>query len=205
MPLFTKADRSALYIHVPKTGGTSIEQFFIANGFAADYLDTGGTKSLNPFRRCPPQHMHAEQLLAILRPARCGYIFATVREPLGRVISEYRMRARGHAEFPRLPAWLDQSLKRYADEPFILDNHLRPQVQFMIPGCEVFRQEDGFGAELVDRFERQMQTQFERRTFAHNKPPKQVDVPPEDIAAIRRRVRDFYWEDYAAFYPDCRE
>ena len=49
MPLFTKGDRSVLYIHVPKTGGTSIEHFFLSNGYAAEYLDTGGAGSLNPF------------------------------------------------------------------------------------------------------------------------------------------------------------
>ena len=119
MPLFTKQGQAVLYIHVPKTGGTSVEHFFIGNGFAADYMDTGGPKSLNQFRRCPPQHMHAEQILAVLRPSRCGYVFATVREPLARIVSEYRMRARGHAEFPRLPAWWEQSVKRYLEIPTI--------------------------------------------------------------------------------------
>ncbi len=202
MPLFTKLDRSVLYIHVPKTGGTSVEQFFITNGFAAEYLDAGGGKSLNQYRRCPPQHMHAEQLQAILRPSRCNYVFATVRDPLARIVSEYRMRARGHAEFPALPAWLDQSLKRYSEDAYIFENHLRPQVQFMVPGCGVFRQEEGFGTAMIERLEGQMQTQFERRNFGHNKPERQVHVPPEDVSSINRRVREFYWQDYAAFYPE---
>lgn len=202
MPLFTRQDASVFYIHVPKTAGTSIEQFFVANGFAAEYLDTGGAKSMNGFRRCPPQHMHGEQILAILRPSRCGYVFATVREPLARIVSEYRMRARGHADFPRLPAWLDQSLKRYQEDRYVLENHLRPQVEFLIPGCDVFRQEDGIGPHLVACIEGQLKTTFERRQFAHKRPETQVEVPAEDVDAIRARVRAAYWQDYAAFYPD---
>ncbi len=201
MPLFTRQDRSVLYIHVPKTGGTSVEHFLTANGFAAEYLDAGGAGSLNSYRRCPPQHMHAQQLMAILRPWRCGYVFATVREPLARIVSEYRMRARTQDGFPRLPAWVDQSLKRYAEDPYIFENHLRPQVEFIIPGCDVFRQEDGIGAGLVERIEARLDTVLERRTFAHARPLRQVTVPPEDVDAVRARVRDAYWQDYAAFYP----
>ena len=204
MPLFTRQDRSVFYIHVPKTGGTSVEQFFLANGFQADYLDTGGPKSLNGYRRCPPQHMHAEQIMAVLRPSRCGYVFATVREPLARIVSEYKMRARGHADFPRLPAWLDQSLRRYADDPFTFENHLRPQTEFMTPGCEVFRQEDGFGTRLIERVEAVLQVTIERRQFAHHKPERQTEVTAEDREAIRARVRDVYWQDYAAYYPEAR-
>ncbi len=202
MPLFTKADRSALYIHVPKTGGTSVENFFLSNGFAAEYLDTGGGKSINHYRRCPPQHMHAEQLQLILRPLRCNYIFATVREPKARIISEYRMRARGRAEFPSLPSWLDQAFKRYSEDTFVFENHLRPQSQFIIPGCDVFRQEDGFGPALIERIESQVQVKLEYRSLPHNKPDMQVLVPPEDIFAVSKRIRDFYWQDYAAFYPE---
>ncbi len=199
MPLFTRQNRSVLFIHVPKTGGTSVEAFFARNGFAAELLDTGGPKSLNRYRRCPPQHMEAALLQAVLRPARCDYVFATVREPLARIVSEYRMRFRGVADAPGLPAWLDLNLKRYLDDPYVLDNHLRPQVEFLLPGCEVFRQEDGFGEALVGRVEQKLETQLEHRAFGYHKPEGEVAVTPEDIERVRPRVRTTYWRDYAAF------
>jgi hypothetical protein len=204
MPLFLRDNRSVLFIHVPKAGGTTIEDFFLRNGFAAHLLDTGGKTSFNTYARCPPQHMHADALMAVLRPARVDYTFATVREPLARLVSEYRMRALAVPNIAPLPVWLEQHLKRLWEDPCLLENHLRPQVDFLMPGCEVFRIEDGFGEGLVTRIEARLQTVLESRGFGtrNRHRDSRIVVPPEDIESVRPRVREVYWRDYAAFgYP----
>lgn len=202
MPLFVKQNRCALFIHIPKAGGTAIESFFERNGFVADLLDTGGPKSLNKYRACPPQHMHAAQLETVLRPGRCQFVFTTVREPLARIVSEYRMRARAEEDILPLAPWLDLQMKRYMNDPYHMENHLRPQVEFLIPGCEVFRQEERFGEKLAARIEEKLQLNLEHRNFPYHKPAGEKPVPPEQIEAIRPRIRQIYWQDYAAFgYP----
>ena len=198
MPLFQRDEKSLLYVHVPKTGGTAIEAFFQRNGFAADLLDTGGPGSFNRVRRCPPQHMEARLLEQVLRPGRCDYVFMTVRDPLARIVSEYRMRARGTPKIPKLPVWFDRAVARLADDPYAFENHLRPQAEFRLKDAEVFRQEDGLDR-IVDKLEQVLGATFEQRRMPRAKPHEDVAVPQEDIDAIRTLVRGVYWRDYAVF------
>jgi hypothetical protein len=199
MPLFVRDKKAVLYIHVPKTGGSSIEQFFLANGFRAEFLDNAPRNSFNPWRRCSPQHMTAEQLLGLLRPVRMDHIFMTVREPLARLVSEYRMRLRDTPGTPGLELWLRRSLRQYPDDNCIFDNHLRPQSDFWMPGCEVVRQEHGFDGNFVAGLEERLGITFEHRGIGGFNRAEGADVTASEIAAIRPLVTAFYRQDYVRF------
>lgn len=54
MPLFHKNNKRILFIHIPKAGGTSIEQFFKRNGWEMEFYDGGGKGTKNEFTRCSP-------------------------------------------------------------------------------------------------------------------------------------------------------
>ena len=199
MPIFVRKACSVLYLHVPKTGGTAIEEFFARNQFRAAYLDTGGAQSLNRFRRCAPQHLHAEPIMATLRPAKFDYVFMTVRHPLARIVSEYGMRARGEgSKPPGIGPWLDQMFSRFMEDPYVAENHIRPQSAFWLPNCEVFRMEDGYGEALVARLEEKLDTELEHRTIGRFNMGG-AGAAGVDVAAIEGRVRQFYRGDYVAF------
>ena len=132
MPVFLKDGKSVLYIHVPKTAGSSIAAFFQKNGFQVHHQDLGGPRSLNRYRRCSPQHMHAEQILSHFRLERFDYVFITVPDPLKRLLSGY-VRMRFAQDTPALPVWFNRAVRRYLEDSYCLDNHIRPQVEFMVP------------------------------------------------------------------------
>ncbi|HTZ70955.1 MAG TPA: sulfotransferase family 2 domain-containing protein [Acetobacteraceae bacterium] len=200
MPIFLRKKCSVLYLHVPKTGGSAIEQFFARNEFRTEYCDTGGPHSFNRFRRCSPQHLHAEPITAALRPARFDFVFMTVRNPLARIVSEYRMRLSGEgARPPALSEWLDQTFNRFAEDPYTGDNHIRPQSEFWLPNCEVYRQEDGYGPALVNRIEERLVTELEHRDIGQVNLAKATDPDSDEIKAIEPRVRQFYRQDYLTF------
>jgi hypothetical protein len=200
MPIFMKQSRTVLYLHVPKTGGTAIQAFFEKNDFRADLLDTtGGPKSLNRLRRCPPQHMHAAQITAILRPSEFDFTFMTVRDPLARLLSEYKMRFRSKNSAPPLPAWVEQMFKRYIDNPFVADNHIRPQCEFWLPNCEVYRQEDRHGDTLAGRIEEKLELSLEHRTLGGYNIDEGTDIDQADIVQVEPLVRQFYRQDYFTF------
>mgnify|MGYP000329422055 CR=1 FL=1 len=163
MPILTTRHARILYLHVPKTGGSYVEDMLRSYGTVT------GVRSGSDFGGlpCSPQHFHRpliERVYAAdlyeLRDA-FDYVFMTVREPLGRMKSEFRYRLRQdrgarvarRLNMPlRFDRWLTHSLRQYQRDPFMLDNHMRPQHEFVALGAEVFRLEDGL-ERLVGRLD----------------------------------------------------
>jgi hypothetical protein len=199
MPLFVKQTKAVLYVHVPKTGGSSVEQCLVANSFRTEFLDGGAKVSFNRYRVCSPQHMHAELLLALLLPQTIDYMFMTVRHPLARLVSEYRMRRRVAEEALPLDAWVESTFDHYARNPYLHDNHIRPQSAFLIPGCEVFKLEDRLGARLLSRIEDRTGLTLEHRVIGRANTDDGEAVAAAEIAKVEPRVRAFYRQDYEAF------
>lgn len=201
MPVFIKDHFRVLFVHVPKTGGTAVEFFFEKNGFAASFLDRGGRNSLVPVMKCSPQHMHAAMLRELFMLRGFGYMFMTVRNPIDRLVSEYRMRAVMQQQIEDIDSWVDYVLNTYPSSNYMIDNHIRPQSDFWLPGCEVFRQEDGFGETWVNRIAEQVGCAFDHRQvevamrFGHAAAPT---LSPSSI----RRIHEFYAKDFEFFrYP----
>jgi hypothetical protein len=199
MPVFYRDDVRVLYVHVPKTGGTSLERFFRGNNFKMAYFDAGA--SIAQVRWCSPQHMHAEMLKTIFKIEKFDFVFMTVRHPFSRLISEYKMR---HAKKPHrreVNAWITEFLDRYGNNHYILDNHIRPQVEFLVPHCDVHRMEDGYDAKFARTLSERLSLKLDCEEVGHFQRGTDTDVESlnKDVAA---RVRDFYREDFAAFGYD---
>ena len=153
MPVFRQDGRAVLFVHVPKAGGSTLERLFAKSGWTTGYRDPkGGVGSMNSVRRCSPQHMHRPMLEQVFRLDRFDAVFMTVREPLGRFRSEfaYRNADRVSATAAEVEAWYDEAFRQYRHDPFVFDNHLRPQWEFHLPGSHVYRLEDGLEAVVHD-------------------------------------------------------
>lgn len=140
MPVFTnKAETKVLYVHVPRTGGTYIETLFKANGFDMALWSTRPKKF---GMVCAPQYFHRALYLPLVDLDAFALRFMTVRHPLDRLLSQYR-----HAHRRRaigLLDWLDMVDHDLPKNPYLIDNHLRPQHEFIDDSLQVFRQEDRF-------------------------------------------------------------
>lgn len=137
-----------MFIHIPKCGGTSIESLFRESGFSVSYLAVakdGVNGQLNRVRRCSPQHMHGELLRSLFDLKRFEGIFSVVRDPINRFRSEYAMRdwSNAHVTEQAVEEWADEAFRQYLGNPYVFDNHIRPQSEFLVQGCEVFRLELG--------------------------------------------------------------
>ena len=168
MPVLTADGKRILFIHVPKTGGTTVETLMASYGSVTGvsrWRLEGGSNS--------PQHLHAAPLRQLHGKGEqfdehdFDYVFATVRDPITRIQSEYaflRHRLGGRPELQRFgihpkPAKADEKpksmpadvfvarvLKAYRKDPYLLDNHIRPQHEFLCFKPEIFRIEDGLDA-----------------------------------------------------------
>lgn len=145
MPLARLGSSLVYFAHIPKTGGTSIETYLRARGRLALHNNRG-----KKFLACSPQHIHADLFKALFGKAFCDFSFAVLRDPVARFQSEYRHRAKRAEEAGReiqpFDIWAPHVLKRALDDPFLFDNHLRPQSEFVVPDMRLFRLENGLDA-----------------------------------------------------------
>lgn len=152
MPIYRIQGKSVLFIHVPKTGGTSVEKYLRQQG--PEGLHNQGTKLVKPASggafssNVPLQHFHAELLQAVFAPGFFDYAFIIVRDPVERMRSAYlHSRALGRPEgLLSFDAWARLMLPLASRLPYLRNNHLRPQVEFECFGAEVFRFEQGIAA-----------------------------------------------------------
>jgi hypothetical protein len=202
MPIFTKDDLSVLFIHVPKTAGTSVEQAFLAQGYAMSERLGGPYGKRPPGERqsgCSPQHMHAALLEERLGDRSFEQIFCIVRHPLRRFESEYRFRAAaGHRLAQEgIDRFAEQALWRFEKaNPFVLDNHIRPQAEFPWRDCRVFRLEDGLDAALAQISEALPEPLTPPGARAMRSAPAREEAMSP---ATEARLRAFYRTDFESF------
>jgi hypothetical protein len=200
VPVFVKDERRVLFVHVPKTGGSAVEDAFVEDGWEAHFLDrTSRRQPVQQLRRCSPQHMHAALLEQTLRLDRLDLSFAVVRDPLARFRSEYLWR---HREDPTMDAtevegWGRRLLEKFTHDPFVRDNHIRPQSEFVLEGTRVHRYEDGLQA-AVDDVYRSLGLPGTASVPRPPRPPvSSAEVPLS--TGLAERLREFYREDFERF------
>lgn len=141
MPIATIGSYNILFVHIPKTGGSSIESFLEKHG----HLSFKNDKSKH-MTFCSQQHLHANPLKTIRKTKKIDWTFTIVRHPVARIVSEYKYQMRKHNYFrSRLSfsAWLKYSILRRKVNPYHRDNHFRPQVEFEMNDADIFYFENG--------------------------------------------------------------
>lgn len=219
MPLSTINGHVFFFVHVPKCGGSSVEAFLARHG----RLSLVGSDWR--MGRCSPQHMHRRIYDKVVPPEGYDHGFVIFRDPLERMKSEFRMKAREprpsrnpfnllmrlRARFTgqRLYEFTLRGVRLHLDfalwsrivlfaarrNPFVSDNHFRPQSEFWKPEHEVFFLEDGM--EPVFRWIAKTAGLRIRPAAIRENRGADVEIvcPPE----TERRIRAFYAADYALF------
>lgn len=160
MPSLTLDGRLIYFAHCPKAGGTSVERFMVERwGDAVGMLGWGWDRK---WRRegersgeipSSPQHYVWEDARRVL-PRVPDHVFTVVRDPVARMVSEYRYQRAGRLTGPfgrplrglGFGPWLRLMFAMAERNPYTHDNHFRPQTEFLPEGeVTVFRLEDGLG------------------------------------------------------------
>ena len=167
------------FIHIPKCGGTSVEQSFLKAGCHLKLHDRIDNASLDFLSnkliyKCPSQHFHYEILEKFLDFNIFNDVFALVRNPYSRLASEYRFMGGRIGSQPRryqIDQWVTHVFAEYTKNTFILCNHIRPQVEFIVPGVtRVFKLENSIESMVKNVLLRLTQNQvFSPKDFPANK------------------------------------
>ncbi|MEG4644245.1 sulfotransferase family protein [Paracoccus pantotrophus] len=195
MPFIQHNGKRILFIHIPKAGGTSVESWM--KGIAPLRLFSMGIPHAS---RCTPQHYRAQDIEALLGEGFFDYAFTIVRNPYHRIESEYRMRAQLAKDsfwkgLPAFSPWVEENLDLQRRAKFHLDNHLRPQWEFLGKDVEVFKLEDGLAAPLAAVAERLGVAPPQQNPHELRSDPLEIEWSPAD----RIRVRDHYARDFETF------
>jgi hypothetical protein len=201
MPVYRINNKIVLFIHVPKTGGTTVETFLSSHSSTS--LHNAGVKLLRPVanarltRSLPLQHFHAELLEGIFAPDFFDYAFIIVRDPMERMKSEYRHSRELKRLETRLPfdQWLTLILGLASMVPNLRHNHYRPQADFLCFKAEIFRFEDGM-ENIVGRLAARLGLP---RPDAIPHKRRTEKIPIRISAASRARVRRIFASDYETF------
>lgn len=193
MPLYRVADKILLFVHIPKTGGSTVEEVIKKAG-AAEALKYH--KRLG-YSAATPQHMHWELLRSWIKDGFYDYAIGIVRDPYARLISEYRWRqALTDEELPPFDTWVNHHFDRYAKHPFELDNHIRPQSDFISKKVEVFKLEDGLDRPIQTALEK-LGLPFDGVKIHHARKSEHSALAISEQTLDR--VRSLYSSDFKAF------
>ncbi|WP_254903789.1 sulfotransferase family 2 domain-containing protein [Roseovarius halotolerans] len=201
MPLVTSPMGHIFFAHVPKTGGTSIEDYLIKRFGGISLLEDAGTRD-TAFQRDviqPVQHLTARELNLLL-PPDIHYCFAIVRDPVERIVSEYRFQSGiSKASSLGFSTWLRLVFSAARRDPRVYDNHIRPQSDLVPEAAEVFYFENGFQP-VLQRIDELFGTTDSEAEIRHLL--KQPKPRPRLFRQDLDLVHEFYAEDYRRFGYD---
>jgi len=190
MTTIDTANGKVLFIHVPKTGGSTITR-----ELRRHHSVGMSTNAPWPGYHCTPQHLHGAPLNELFQSEALAYVFMVVRHPVDRICSEYNWNQRKRSIKMPFPLWLRMKLRKVRKAPYHDDNHFRPQHEFVCLNTEVFRLEDG----LDKVFHRVTEVTGVR--YSHSPEASNVagSPPPSVSKADRNLIGKFYANDFKCF------
>ena len=151
MPIFRYGGGVAYFAHIPKCGGSSVEDYIVER-FGGIWLHDNTFSAREPARRwsrTSAQHIDWASLQQMLPVADFDAVFAVVRHPAARLASDFHFQIDVEKSTPAgtpFSAWLREQAAAFASDRFILDNHFRPQADFIPEDCKIFHLEHGLDA-----------------------------------------------------------
>ena len=203
MTIFIKQGVKILFIHIPKTGGTTFTEAMTDLGWEPSFCIRG--KSLNELShlKATPQHYHARLLKRIFNLDEFDLNLAILRNPFERTKSEFFWQNRKTNQHPEPEAWFRAAKEDYRKNKYIYDNHIRPQKHFITPETEIFKLEEHGIISAISRCESLIkpQTRQDSEKQADLKLPSAGKAKREGeveikFEKIKEEIIDFYQSDY---------
>ena len=213
MPVFSRDGRVILYIHIPKSGGSSIEKVAKEAGWSESFSVRGKSLKELTYYKATLQHLHADILNMLFNLEEFDSIFTVVRNPFSRLKSEYYWQRSQRITRLGVDEWIDDTFTKYKKNNFIYDNHIRPQVEF-VPKCnhvEIFKLEENAiektkhlfskltpKTSQCDLLKRSLIAKFSGNIIQEKKSVKDPEVEAK-FQIYHSDIVDLYKEDFAFF------
>ncbi len=200
MPILVRKEKSVLFVHIPKCGGSSFLKAMNQRGWLELLSIRGLHANQLKFMRCSPQHLHADLLNQLIKPQAFDHIVTLVREPKSRLISEYCWQKIQGMTALQPEKWIEQTFTEFQKDRFLDDNHIRPQSDFVLSSTQIFKlEEDGIRKALEA-----VTPEIEGNYPAIEKLKSTQKSPTilEAFEIAKDRIFEFYAKDYELLgYP----
>lgn len=151
MPIIRMGTQLLYYAHVPKCGGSSIENYLMDRFGQVGFLNKQhhALPRSQRWSQTSPQHIDLETLKRLFPEGFFDHCFTVVRHPIKRLISAYHFQIEVEHSTPAnisFSFWLEGLADTMAGDPFVYDNHTRPMVDLVPDNAKVFHLEHGLDA-----------------------------------------------------------
>jgi len=200
MPIFSVNNKRVLFIHIPKTGGTSVENW-LKNFGEMQFYQPG----IPTFMNCTPQHLTINDFDVLFNRKFFNLIFTIVRHPYERLISEYLFRtAEEMKTFKKrvnFSDWLMLNLNEAQKNKYHFDNHFRSQTDFIDSKMKIFKFENGLD-EVVKYLKKELGIRTTKKLSVLNK-SKGKKTLSWSVEALNT-VNHFYKNDFVQLQYDIK-
>lgn len=150
MPIVRLNNKVVYFSHIPKCGGTSVENFLkIITGADLSFLDRNFFMNKNvPWSIASPQHITGNDVSKFFPITFFDEFFTVTRHPFDRFCSAFIFQKYYFKTMPQeddINNFIANLDEHRALNPGRFDNHFLPQVNFLYPGAtyRVFKLENG--------------------------------------------------------------
>ena len=208
MPIFSKKNKNILFVHIPKSGGSSFCSLISKTNWQENFtIRNKEIKSLY-YLKCSPQHYHGEILKQIFNLEKIEKKVTIVRNPFERIKSEYywQLKTKIINKDIQPKEWFNSILSDYNSNNFIYDNHIRFQSEFIIDNIKAFKlEENGIQNALnyaLDNDFAYKKFLIKILKFRKLKRTKRYEYIDEKFLELKNQIIDFYLKDYEMFSYD---
>lgn len=189
MPILKLNEKQILFVHIPKCGGSSIENYF------KPHVDTSLFASYKEALPCPPQHFDALIYEALFDVQNLPSV-AIVRHPYSRVFSEYFYQSQHYFRDADISfeAFVNKVFSEYWNDSYSNDNHVKPQSHFILSNTLIYRFEEGGVGNTIAYVENELAIGTSNNSEQRQNVSAKFDfiVTPETL----NQINHFYAEDF---------
>jgi hypothetical protein len=188
MTIYYKDNKKVLFIHNPKTGGTSIHHVLDSSGWSF-------VKAVKINSITSTEHIGYSDYIKLFGNyvAKFDFIFTIVRNPYDKLQSEYSF---SKTTLP-FASWFTDSMTKYALSTSYSNNHFKHQHEYVGPDVRVYRFETGV-YNIVNDLEKQLQTTLLLKNTCLNVSNKLYLITETD----KELIYNYYSKDFAVFGYD---
>jgi hypothetical protein len=206
--IFERDGRKILFVHIPKTGGSSVRKMLEKEGWKREDIKPippDFEKEIQTSHSGQSKHQHRE--LINLWKKDWEYEFAIVRNPYTRILSKAKRQAKEHGiGYPHplgFIRWATDLFKNVIPNvgPGADDNHFRPQSEFIGEDTDWFRLEDQLPDLISELRMRKVisQSAFLPRLNVSFNGVSDTRMPWENYPDIFGAFLEFYKKDFEKF------